>query len=212
MVELKVCTPCYRKELITKETSESIEKLLDSDVSSVWAILEGAVIDDLRNDLVNDCQGDLVYQIIDQPFTHYLFVDSDIQFEVDDVMKLLSRDCDIVAGAYQMRNFPEGAVCGGGFVMDGVDGAIGGLNLINPEDCVDLMEVDWCGAGFLLVKKEVFEKCAYPWFHRFLINKMGTDGLMHRRQAGEDIGFCLNAKHHGFKVMLDHTTKVKHLL
>lgn len=211
MVELKVCTPCYRKDLISKETSESINKLLDSDVSSVWAILEGTIIDDLRNDLVNDACGDALYQKIDQPFTHYLFVDSDIQFDVEDVKTLLSYDFDVVSGAYEMKRVKDMA-CGGFFRMDGVNDGIGGLIGNHMHECRKIVEVDWVGAGFLLVKKEVFEKTAYPWFHRFMINKTDKDGFIHRRQAGEDIGFCLNLKSHGIPVMLDHTTKVKHIV
>lgn len=210
MVEIKVCTPCYKKDLIKPETEKSIEALLDSDISSVWACLEGTIIDDLRNDLVNDKKTDLVYQTITQPFTHYLFVDSDIQFEVDDVRTLLSYDFDIVAGAYKMRDVPNMS-CDGFFKYDGVDGSIGGLVGNHYDMCNKIVDQDWCGAGFLLVKIEVFEKCAYPWFHRFLINKIGNDGKLHRRQAGEDIGFCVNAKLHGYKIMVDHTTKVKHL-
>ena len=211
MVELKVCTPCYKKSLISKETSESINKLLDSDISSVWAILEGTIIDDLRNDLINDKQGDVLYQIINQPFTHYLFVDSDIQFEVDDVKTLLSYDFDIVSGSYPMRQVRD-MVCGGFFVMNGIDDGIGGLAGNHLYECNKIVEVDWVGGGFLLVKKEVFEKVSYPWFHRFMINKIDANGVKHRKQAGEDIGFCLNAKEHGLKVMIDHTTRVNHIV
>ncbi|GAI93114.1 unnamed protein product, partial [marine sediment metagenome] len=53
------------------------------------------------------------------------------------------------------------------------------------------------GAGFLLVKREVFEKLPYPWFSF--------------EKGGEDLYFCDKARENGFEIWADMSVLLGHL-
>jgi hypothetical protein len=73
--------------------------------------------------------------------------------------------------------------------------------LANP-----LLEVDWLGLGFALVRTEVFAKIEYPWFNSELIV---IDDL--RDTTSEDVGWCRKVNRAGYKILLDPSVKVGHL-
>ncbi|GAI66965.1 unnamed protein product, partial [marine sediment metagenome] len=60
-----------------------------------------------------------------------------------------------------------------------------------------LVKIGGAGAGFLLVKREVFEKIPYPWFSF--------------ERGGEDLYFCDKARRHGFEIWADMSVLLGHL-
>lgn len=64
------------------------------------------------------------------------------------------------------------------------------------EDAV--MELDACGAGFLLVAREVFEAIHPPWFH-------------YKWSGGEDFNFCMEAKKAGYRIYGDAAVIAGHM-
>lgn len=175
-MSIKLCTPLY------KEPLPGMRAVVAS-VGLEWHTCSGPHIWRNRNKLV--CG----------QFTHYLFWDSDIvpADPVGSISSLVARDLPIVGAAYEMRR-DDGirsycaAVNESGHVSTGTTG---------------LHKVDWVGAGFLVVKNEVFETCPKPWFrHEFV----GDD------QTPEDIGFCMNARANGFEIYVDCDVVVNHII
>jgi len=202
--DIKILTPYYN--VIDTKTERAITNLLDSKIlNCAWLSLRGTAIAYIRNKLVNEGKSDSQFQKLDDGFTHYLFIDSDTVVTEDVVKKLLSYNMDIVAGAYVSRE-SEYCYVGGHFKYK--DGDI--IDFVNIEKTTNgLIEVDWVGAGCLLIKKEVFENLPYPWFHYPIIEKM-TDGNKHREMVFEDVGFSMLAKKHGYKIYMDCDVDVKH--
>ena len=203
--DVKVCTPYYN--IIEEKCEQGIYNLLDSNtLNCAWMHHRGTVISETRNTLVNNMKSDREYQEMVDDFTHYLFVDADIVVTENAIKKLLSLDLDIVSAAYKSR--PNRYVYVGGF-FSREDGNV--IDVTKTDtNTKGLLEVDWVGGGCLLVKKEVFEKTAYPWFQFPVLTKV-IDGHTHKRTTGEDVGFCMNAKKHGYKVWMDFDTEVEHL-
>ncbi len=76
---------------------------------------------------------------------YLFFLDSDIGFNPEDVLKLLSHQVDIVSGAYPMKTIPV-RYC---------------INIQQPEERQgDLVKITGNGMGFVLVHRNVFLKMA----------------------------------------------------
>src|SRR5208283_5741689 len=61
-----------------------------------------------------------------------------------------------------------------------------------------LVEVDACGAGFLLISREALLKIGAPWFQQ-------------TQAYGEDFFFCAKAASVGLKVYVDTRVKCLHM-
>ena len=200
-MKIKICTPYYN--VIHDETISSIDSLNDSGIEFEWVKCQGTLIAEARNALVNNAKSTMKWQQITDDFTHILCLDADISFENSDLLRLLKYDLPIVSGAYDDRMHP-GNYCSGWY--EKVDGNMGKFL---PHSSTGMVEVDWVGAGFLLIKKEVFEKMPYPWFRHEWIH-YDDNGVHHQCQSGDDLSFCLQAKKYGYKIFCDCDTVVAH--
>lgn len=141
--------------------------------------------------------------------TDLLFVDSDINFKVDDVLRLLalSSDKDVVAGAYPRRG---GALS---YFTDIDYGENGELVFVDG-----LLRVKRVGTGFMLIRRHVIDALVarHPeWryyvdtektHHYSVFDFMTTpDGYI-----GEDYLFCDRVREQGFNVYLDPDVNLGH--
>src|SRR5690606_1027261 len=116
----------------------------------------------------------------------YLFsVDSDISFAPDTLKKLLSHDKDIVTGVYRQR-LPEQ-------ILEIYRIKDWNFTNVSLEEIQPFDEIDACGFGCVLVKKQVFVDVGYPQFEYH-------SALDHRHTVSEDVDFCIKAKNKGFKI------------
>ena len=98
-------------------------------------------------------------------YDYIMWIDSDIVFSFEQIQKLISYDKDIVSGIYKTEN-GENFAC----VKDWDQNYYkknGSFYFLQRKDVLNrhgLMEVDYNGMGFMLIKKGVFEKVKYPWF------------------------------------------------
>jgi hypothetical protein len=205
--KVRVCVPYPNNGGIMTECETSLSKLSKcKDIETEILEVQGASISLLRSNGVNKGISERCHQK-NFDFDYYMCIDSDIEFSVEDVKKLISMDVDIASGAYQYRNNKDRAVAG---MFEGVIGRISKDDFI-PWTATGIKEVDWVGAGFLLIKKEVFEKTKYPWFREHII-EYESGGVMHANWIGEDVGFCIAVKEAGFKIYCDMDVKVNHLV
>ena len=100
--------------------------------------------------------------------THLLFIDSDIHFDAKDVLALLALDVPVVAGIYPKKTISwtkiKNAILKNPdidpnqlehLVGDFVFNVKKGTKQFNTTELVEVSEV---GTGFLMIKREVFEK------------------------------------------------------
>ena len=130
------------------------------------------------------------------------WIDSDIEWEVDDFVKLLDSPLDIISGLYQTS--PDGTVA-----VNRSD-FLGRPTKCNKADFMlddEPVEVGGVGFGFVAIKAEVFENMKRPWF---LIDRVRWDDMTFDTNVGEDYSFCNHAKNAGYKIMLDPLVRVKH--
>jgi hypothetical protein len=169
-----------------------------------WHRTRGTYIARSRNALVNDNASNKKYQKLKDDYTHYFFVDSDISFDLADVIKLLNYNKPIISGAYQERTH-EYCVTGGMI----------NNNQLDFMPCINhgLFDVDWTGAGFLCVQRIVFETLPYKWFTCQDYEYTNENGETCVDGFEEDVTFCRNAwMNGGYHIFLDMDCKVKHHL
>lgn len=82
--------------------------------------------------------------------THFMFIDSDIRFNPIDMVNMITADKDVIGGLYPKKGLP-------------IDF---NFNIKKPETRIEnyLVEVETIATGFLMIKREVYEKLieAYP--------------------------------------------------
>lgn len=179
---------------ISAETTYSLfgskEYLLKNKIESELSICaHDCHVDDQRNALVRE--------FLESSCDQFVFIDSDILFNHDDLLKLIQYDVDIVAGVYPKKSddieFPV---------------RIGE----NPEIRDGLVKVDGVPTGFLKISRRVLEKL-YETQPKYA-NKIDGDRkikipLIFQRSLegnvrwGGDYQFCELAKKHGFEIFVD---------
>ena len=135
-----------------------------------------------------------------------LWIDSDVIFRFEDFQALLKHNVDMVAGLYLMADNARFAAVEK--MNEDTFKQNGEFEFLTPAKTAKhhgLIPVDYCGFGFVLVKKGVFEKVEYPWFRPIYI-EMGECSDF----TAEDVGFCMLAKQAGVSMLVDPTVVVGH--
>lgn len=137
---------------------------------------------------------DLAKDAIAAECTHTLWLDSDMRFPKDSIIRLLKHDTGIVCGNYAKRRFPTEPIAVKKNTPD-MDATF--INRVYTEDdSTGLVEVDYCGMGVMLVKSEVYKSMEYPWFAIPWV-PAAEDYI------GEDVWFCRRAAQNGHKTYVD---------
>jgi len=137
---LHIGIPCYGG-MMSEPTVTSLLRfiLLAQRVGLNWSL------DTMVNEsLVTRARNNLMAKMMtNQAATHFMFIDADIRFEPDAILKMMACDKDVIGGLYPKKALPVNYV----------------INLL-PQTKVqgDIFTVDTMGTGFLLFKRQVYEK------------------------------------------------------
>lgn len=198
--------PCYGG-MLTESTFMSFIKWANTarQLGIDWT-LETMV----NESLISRARNTLTAKFLDMPdATHLFFVDADIGWEPWHLLVLLNRDVDVIGGLYPMKTMPIK------WVVNGFEGAEEG-----PDG---LQEVSKAGTGFLLMKKQVFEKMkTHPAVKQYK-NDIGLDpkydqhlktyfdtAVRQNRYYSEDWTFCENHRDLAGKVYVDKRVLLRH--
>jgi hypothetical protein len=142
--------------------------------------------------------------------THLMFIDADIGWEPWHLLVMLNAQKDVIGGLYPMKSLPVK------WCVNGFEGA-------ETSEDGTLQEVSKTGTGFMLIKREVFEKLnAHPATKPFM-NDIGLPvelnpymktyfdtAVRENRYYSEDWTFCENWRDLGGKVWVDKRVLLKH--
>ena len=130
-----------------------------------------------------------------------LWIDSDIAFTPQDVIKAYESPYDIVSGAYLLAN---------GEVTAYSEFMRAGLLYEDVLKMTEPVKIAAAGMGFMAVKSGVFEKLSRPWFQSPTITFDWDGNPVTFPIMGEDISFCYRATEAGFEIWLDPSIKLIH--
>ena len=137
-------------------------------------------------------------------YDRILWIDSDIEWEPEDVFQLFSNDVDVVSGCYMLTNgevtaYPK--VLRGGMTKE---------QIIAKKKPFTVRGV---GFGFLAVKQGVFEKIKRPWFSQIDVEVQNEEtGEIEYKfpLMGEDLSWCEKVHRMGIDIWVDPLVRVNH--
>jgi hypothetical protein len=231
-VRLAIATPCFGGQ-VSSIYAASLFKLQ----RALQAIPQIELTVHLRDGdaLITRARADLVALFLDDPAaTHLLFVDADIGFEPDQVMRLIACGADVAGGAYPIKrmNWDKARKVIEGnrpnirsAVLDYV------LEVEDPERIavVDgFARVRYAGTGFLMIRRHAIERmCQHYASLRFRrehsigdplagsSNRFALFECMIDQATGiylsEDFSFCKRWTDMGGEIWADLTSRLNHV-
>lgn len=182
-----------------RSLAKTIGALEEKGITWKFINYESCYIRHARERIINDSDED----IFDHPlpfsgkFTYnkIMWIDSDIQWEPEDLLTLYYSERDIVTGAYMMI---------GGQIAISYDEVT--YPYPNQVPTSRESKVLVCGFGFICVKQGVFESMPKPWFETLIMNE--EKGLA--SYMGEDSAWCIRARDCGFDIWFNPDVRVIH--
>lgn len=132
-----------------------------------------------------------------------IWIDSDIEWNVSDFMKLYESDYDIITGAYLLANGKTSTIH--------TQRHPSGIPKDEMKNIKNVMKIDACGFGFIAMKSGVFEKIERPWFSHLVQPIVNSRGKTLYTSLGEDVSWCIKAKNAGMNIHFEPSVLVTHL-
>ena len=204
--KVHIAMPCYGG-MLTESTFMSYIKFANTarQLGVDWT-LETMVNESLISRARNTLTAKFLHQ---KDSTHLMFIDADIGWEPWHLLVLLNHNKEVIGGLYPMKTMPLK------WVVNGFDGAEEG-----PDG---LQEVSKAGTGFLLSKREVFEKMVSHPAVKSYKNDIGLDpvydqylrtyfdtAVRQNRYYSEDWTFCENWRDLGGRIWVDKRILLRH--
>jgi glycosyltransferase involved in cell wall biosynthesis len=177
MLNVAICTP--HTEMVRARTVWALLDLvlftLGNNVSLTLNHRESSMLTMNRNRLVD--------QSMEKNVDYILFMDSDMIFPKDALLRLLAHKKDIVGCVYRRRSPPFDSM---------------GDITATPEDIEkgNLVEAQRLPGGFVLISSWVFRGLPWPWYHE-------RYNMKDKAALSEDYCFCDLARENGFKLYCD---------
>ena len=118
--------------------------------------------------LITRARNYLVDEFLRTEYTHLLFIDSDINFNAQDVIALLALDKDVIGGPYPKKSMNWGNIAHAArnhpdleakklesVVGEYVFNVVKGTSQFQVTEPLEVMEI---GTGYMMVKRDVFDK------------------------------------------------------
>ena len=203
-----ICMPCYGGQL-TEQCFMSYIKWanLCRQLNIDWTV------ETMTNEsLISRARNTLTAKFLHtKESTHLMFIDADIGWEPWHLLVLLDAQKDVIGGLYPMKSLPVK------WCVNGIPGQV-------EEPGTNLVEVTKTGTGFLLIKRDVFEKLnAHPATKPFN-NDIGLPvelnpymktyfdtAVRENRYYSEDWTFCENWRDLGGQVFVDKRILLRHV-
>lgn len=165
-----IATPCYGgmiHEGYLRGFSSFVAASIDIDMPINLATI-------INESLITRARNELVKFLIKSDSTHLIFIDADIQFQAEDVFKLLAHDKDVVVGSYPLKgvrwdylkdediknidSVDELKRRTTSYVVnyrfEGEENYKKGIPIVKDN----LVELEVAGTGFMCIKRHVIEK------------------------------------------------------
>jgi hypothetical protein len=223
MPNILIGTPMYGG-MCTGEYTRSMLSVMPT-LSAVGIGVSFAFI--YNDSLITSARNKLATMFVEHDFSHMLFVDADIGFDAQDILKMLEADKDVIAGVYPKKRINWDRVdmaVKAGIPTEELQFHTGDLvvNLVDHERerkvrIADPVEIWGAGTGFMLIKREVMEALksvvdsyqdddGHTLYEYFFLKK---DKKLNK-QLTEDYAFCALCREHGIKIYAAPWAKLTH--
>jgi hypothetical protein len=220
--KLFVATPMYGGMCVggyTMGILECVQTFMQNNIQMYYSYM-------MNESLITRARNGMAYDFMQSDATHLMFIDADITFKPQDIVRMVQADKDIICGLYPKKEINWQLISDavkqgvdykdlpnytGSFVVNLVGGALESTGNVNEP-----MEIDNGGTGFMLIKRSVFEKLQ-PTVPKYtndmilIVDKNPVKKIIDEffatsidettnRLLSEDYHFCKIARQAGFKV------------
>ena len=215
-VKLFIATPAFGHQVTTNYANSLLKFVSTSHprlaVSSAVHMQSGMA-------LVTQARNNCVAYFLNSDCSHFLFIDADIGFEPEAIFRLIEKDLPLCLTPYPVKGY-------------GKDNQLQFIVHFPDKDNVRIdkdgfAEITAGPTGFMLIKREVFEKLAEKYPERKTINKQLVGNKVETMEKGwytffetaqdpengylgEDIAFCRLWTNIGGKIYADTQTPLTH--
>jgi hypothetical protein len=215
-VKLFIATPAFGHQVTTNYANSLLKFVSTSHprlaVSSAVHLQSGMA-------LVTQARNNCVAYFLNSDCTHFLFIDADIGFEPEAIHRLLEKDVPLCLTPYPVKGY-------------GKDNQLQFIVHFPDKDNVRIdkdgfAEIMAGPTGFMMIKREVFEKLAEKYPERKTVNKQLVGNKVETMEKGwytffetaqdpengylgEDIAFCRLWTNIGGKIYADTQTPLTH--
>jgi hypothetical protein len=215
-IKLFIATPAFGHQ-VTTNYANSLLKFVSTAhprlaVSSAIHMQSGMA-------LVTQARNNCVSYFLNSECTHFLFIDADIGFEPEAIYRLIEKDVPLALTPYPVKGY-------------GKDHQLQFIVHFPDKDNVRIQkdgftEITAGPTGFMMIKREVFEKLAEKYPERKTVNKQLVGNKVETMEKGwytffetaqdpengylgEDISFCRLWTNIGGKIYADTQTPLTH--
>ena len=215
-VKLFIATPAFGHQVTTNYANSLLKFVSTSHprlaVSSAVHLQSGMA-------LVTQARNNCVAYFLNSDCTHFLFIDADIGFEPEAIFRLIEKDVPLCLTPYPVKGY-------------GKDNQLQFIVHFPDKDNVRIdkdgfAEIMAGPTGFMMIKREVFEKLAEKYPERKTVNKQLVGNKVETMEKGwytffetaqdpengylgEDIAFCRLWTNIGGKIYADTQTPLTH--
>ena len=140
------------------------------------------------------------------PWSHVFFIDSDVVPPTDALEKMLDIGADVITGMYPL--FKNEGVGTKAEVVWAVSDSPGHWMSAKEPIPASPFQIQACGAGCLLIRREVLDDIGYPWFKTTFQSIRENNGIP--IEPSEDVYFCQKAQEKGYKIFAEPSVVCKH--
>jgi len=158
---------------------------------------DGTLMTTVHGQSPAEARNKIIEQALANDCTHVLFLDDDMEWPADMLIKLINHNVDGVMGLYLMRNYPHFPVAFDRAFPNGFNKFL----YLEPH-VRGLVEITNGGLGCFLCKTDVFRKMEKPWV---TLGEIVKDGWC------DDVSFFNRYRAAGFKLYLDTDVRVGHM-
>jgi hypothetical protein len=232
--KLFIATPCYGGNLTEPYFKSILRLVFFCDKHSI-PLQFGTIANE---SLVTRARNTLTAFFLNSDCTHLFFIDADIEFRVEDVIRLLAAEKDVAVGAYPKKGINWNAVKDlaqrNPEATDDMLACAGSEYAINfnidPEKRVvevkdGLIALKDAGTGFMMIKRQTIEKMSAAHPELQYNNDINVDKALDkytyalfdtvieegtRRYLSEDYTFCRRWQKLGGEIWLDPNINLNH--
>lgn len=181
------------REMVSSAWSGSFRNLIIPD--GCYRFIAGLPFHHARNQAVHD--------FLSMDFEYLFFLDDDVICPPDTIIRLQSHKLPIVSGMYFRRQPP---IC-----PCALRNQPGGRQWLTNFKMPEMVEVDYVGAGCLLIHRDVFRTVKHnsvssPWFD-WTVDRIDMEP---NNRMSEDFTFCDRVREAGYKVLIDSSIQCRH--
>ena len=215
-IKLFIATPAFGHQ-VTTNYANSLLKFVST--SHPTLAVSSAVHMQSGMALVTQARNNCVAYFLNSECTHFLFIDADIGFEPEAIYRLIEKDVPVCLTPYPVKGY-------------GKDYQLQFIVHFPDKDNVRIdkggfTEITAGPTGFMMIKREVFEKLAKEYPERKTVNKQLVGNKVETMEKGwytffetaqdpengylgEDIAFCRLWTNIGGKIYADTQTPLTH--